>query len=128
MPISTPTKSDAVRPTLAIFGPVLIAVAGFAGFISYSMIPLSPSADLYDLRQQVAAARSSAVSVEQARVLDRAATTLEAARRAIQHERDKAWTLRSYERARNLLWKAEALLDGVEPSSPPHRPDTVPAG
>ena len=128
MPISTPTMSDAVRPVLAIFGPILVAVAGFVGYLSLSMLPLSPSEDLYDLHQQVAAARSSAVSGEQARALDRVATTLEAARRAIRHERDKAWTLRSYDRARNLLWKAEALLDGVEPSPTPDRPDTVPAG
>ena len=128
--VSTKTSyTESIRPTLVLFTPILIAVTGFAGFILYSMLPIPPSEDLYDLHQRLEAARSAAVSAEQARALDRVATTLEAARRAIKHERDKGWTLRSYDRAHALLWRAEALLDGVETSAPPDRPaEAVPAG
>lgn len=127
--MSSRPQPDSTRTLLAVSVPLMIAVAGFVGFISISMVPLSPAGDLFDLSQRVKEARSSTPSVEKARTLDRAAANLEAARQAIKIESEKPWTLRSYDRARSILWKAELLVERAAanaPNSGAHQ--TVPAG
>jgi len=99
------------KSLVAVAVPVLLAATAFLGLIAYSMIPPSPAASLFALDQRVKQARSGATTVETMQALDEVASTLEAARRAIKHENEKTWTGRSYDRARTLLWQAEALLE-----------------
>lgn len=131
--MTIPTKFRALLDSgnvkLAAWIPLLIAVAAFSGFLASSMIPPAPSADLVDLGSRVMEARSGSLPTERAEALGQAFATLDAARRSIEREGERPWHLRSYERARTLLFKAETLVELVE-GSPPRveRNQTVPAG
>ncbi len=116
---SNRSSSESTRTLLVFALPIILAVGGFVGFISLSFLPLSPSEELFDLSQQLEEARANSLSGDQVRTLDRAAANLAAAQHVIEHESGRSWQLRSYDRAHNLLWKAEALLEDARTSSPP---------
>lgn len=131
MPISTSSRprSGPSRRLLAVSLPVMIAVSGFLGIIALSIIPLSPTAELVELSRQVKEARSGPLSDAQARAVDEAASNLRAARQAIEYQQGKSWQLRSYDRAQNLLWKAEqSLIDAAASPAPTSFERTEPAG
>ena len=104
---------------IAVAALFLLVAGGFLGVIAFSMIPPSPSEEHFDLFQRLREARASAVTAEEIRTLDSAANILEAARQEIERQSERAWTLRSFARARTLLGQAEILLEEVDPRSPP---------
>lgn len=116
------SRSESTRTLLVFALPIMLAVGGFVGYLSLSFLPLSPSEELFDLSQQLREARSDSLSGEHSRALDRVAANLEAAQKIIKYENGRSWQLRSYDRAHNLLWKAEALLEDVRTDSPPLDP------
>ncbi len=123
------TLDKSTRLLLIVATPIILAVSGFVGYITLSMLPFAPKGELVDLSQRLQSARMSAFSVEEARDLELAAAKLEAARRMIVHEDNRPLTLRSYDRVHDLLWKAEQLLDGAGASRPTAEPpQAVPAG
>ena len=103
---------------LAAWIPILLATLGIFSLIAGSMIPPSPTSELIDLGRRVKAAQADLPSGQAAREVDQAAATLEAARRAIEREGQKPWQLRSYDRARNLLWKTELFLERSQQNPP----------
>ena len=128
MPIS-PSSKLARDARLALWIPILLAALGVLSVISVSMIPPSPSSELVDLGRRVKAAQEETLSAEAARQIEQAAATLEAARRAIEHESQRSWRLRSYDRARNLLRKTELFLERADEAPAGTRAnEVVPAG
>lgn len=114
---------------LAVSTPFVLASFALAGAIASSMVAPPPTSRLYELSRQLEAARTGALSEQQARTLDHAAANLQAAQRAIRSEGERAWRLRSYERARDLLWKSERLLQQAAESPRTQDPtQPVPAG
>ena len=130
MSIFTPLRARlAGNGQLIAVIPLVLALAGFLGFLTISMLQPAPSADFVDLARKLQEARSGSLSEEQIRTLDQAAATLEAARRMIKLEPGRSWRLRSYDRAQTLLWQAETLVERAEASPPPSDLNpTVPAG
>ncbi len=114
-----PQRSLGSTKTLAaVWLPIMMAVGGFASLIAWSMIPQAPTSDFVDLRKQLDVARSSPLDAHQVKSLDQATQTLNTAQRVIVAEGAKAWQLRSYERARTLLWKAEMQIERARTSPP----------
>lgn len=123
------SKYQLSKLSLAAWAPVILAAAGFLGFLSMSLVPPSPQSELVDLGRRVKAAQATALPQDAAREIDQAAATLEAARRSIEHESQKSWRLRSYDRAEALLRQTEKFLERAQ-DGPPREVlnEAVPAG
>ena len=102
---------------------LVLALSAFLGVLALSFLEPAPTRELVDVSQRLDRARSS-TPTENAAALDQAASELHAAQRAIALERNKPWRLRSFDRARALIHKAERILDGsarspAAPAGPP---------
>ena len=91
-----------------------VAVFGFLGFVTSSTVERPPTGQLVDLGLRLEEARAGDPGSTAAGALDRADSALELALRSIETERRKPWKLRSYDRARSLVDRAEQILDGAE--------------
>ena len=98
---------------------LFLALNGFLGLLALSFLDPAPVRELTAVSQRLQEARSEVQQAGAGAALDGAASQLYAAQRAIALERERAWRLRSYDRARGLISQAQKTLDGVLASLEP---------
>ena len=112
IPASLRPRLDSRTALWAVGLGLFLALNGFLGLIALSFLDPAPVRELADVSQRLQNARAG-VSAADAAALDDATARLYAAQRAIAMEQGKSWRLRSYDRARGLIAKAQKTLDGV---------------